>query len=79
MAIKYKIDKKLPMPTFRTRTASRYPFADMEVGDSFLVPAMDVASSKSLRQTTYAANRKHKDKMFKMADADGGFRVFRVK
>jgi len=79
MAIKYKVDKKLPMPTFRTRTSSRYPFGEMDVGDSFHVPSIDVASGKSLRQTSYAANRKHQGKVFRVADAEGGFRVFRVK
>lgn len=79
MAIKYAVDKKVPLPTFKTRPASRYPFADMDVNDSFFVPSVDVASSKSLRQSTYAANRKHKGKIFRVADVDGGFRVFRVK
>ena len=79
MAIQYKIDKKLPMPTFKSRASSRYPFSEMEVGDSFHVPLMDVASGKSLRQTSYAANRKHKGKVFRVADAEGGYRVFRVK
>jgi hypothetical protein len=79
MAIKYKVDTKIPMPTFKTRASSRYPFGDMEVGDSFHVPLLDVASGKSLRQTSYAANRKHKGKIFRVADAEGGYRVFRVK
>ena len=78
MAIKYKVEKKIPLPTFKTRLTSRYPFAEMEVNDSFFVPVVDVASSKSIRQTTYAANRKHKGKVFRVADVDGGYRVFRL-
>jgi hypothetical protein len=51
----------------------------MEVGDSFFVPVMDVASGKSLRQTAYAANYRIKTMTFKVFDAEGGFRVFRIK
>jgi len=79
MAIRYKVEKKIPVPEYKARSTSKYPFASMEVGDSFFVPAIDVASGKSLRQTAYAANYRIKTMSFKVFDVDGGFRVFRVK
>jgi len=79
MAIIYKVEKKIPVPAYKVRSTSRYPFATMEVGDSFFVPVMDVASGKSLRQTAYAANYRIKTMTFKVFDAEGGFRVFRIK
>lgn len=79
MMIEYKIEKKHPMPSFKSRGESRYPFTMMDVGDSFFVPTVDVASMKSLRQTTYNANRKHDPKVFKMTTETSGYRIFRVK
>jgi len=80
MAI-YKIEKKIPMPAVGIRNGTRYPFADMEVSDSFFVPAVDVASIKSLRASAYAANRRMKGKQFRVFvdSEDKGFRVFRAK
>lgn len=36
----YKIEKKVPIPTQkgRRRGTSKYPFAEMNVGDSFTIP-----------------------------------------
>ncbi len=33
-----KIDKNVPLPVRRTNHKMLYPFAEMEIGDSFLVP-----------------------------------------
>ena len=79
MAIVYKVEKKVPVPTVKVRTKSRYPFTTMEVNDSFFVPSLDVSSGKSLRQTVYAANHRIKTMTFRVFDVDGGFRVFRIK
>ena len=79
MAIKYAVDKKVPVPAFRGRATTRYPFAEMDVNDSFFVPMIDVASSKSLRQSTYAASKKHGGKSFRMVEVENGYRVFRIK
>lgn len=78
--IKYKVDKKVPMPLFRTIAKySRYPYAEMEIGDSFYVPENDVASKNSLKTTSYAACKKNQGKLFRVADDKDGYRVFRVK
>lgn len=79
MMIQYKVEKKVPMPQFKDRGVSRYPFDQMDVGDSFFVPTVDVASMKSLRQTTYNTNRKKAPRAFKMSIEANGFRIFRVK
>ena len=33
----YKIDKGIPIPSFSSITAPKYPWAEMQVGDSFIV------------------------------------------
>jgi len=38
----FKIEKDIPIPTQRTKPSS-YPFADMQVGDSFFVPCPEGA------------------------------------
>ena len=48
----YKIEKNVPVPTFRK--ISRYPLRDLKVGDSFVVP---VSEAKVIRS---AINRVHR-------------------
>ena len=48
----YKIEKDVPIPTFRK--ISRYPLRDLKVGDSFVVP---VNEAKVIRS---AINRVHR-------------------
>jgi hypothetical protein len=78
--IKYKLEKKVPMPEFRARlSSSRYPFGEMEVGDSFYVPAADVSSKASLKSSASVAQKRFGGKVFRVADEKGGYRVFRLK
>lgn len=65
-----KVDKNIPFPT------SRYPFGDMEVGDSFLLPTeVRRASVHSL------AIRFGRDKgiKFSIRKTPEGFRCWRIK
>lgn len=69
----FKIEKKIPLPTRRT-VISQYPWADMEVGDSFLVPDKKV---KTVYVTVSKANKKYPPKHFISRAVKGGVRVWR--
>ncbi len=45
----YKIEKGIPVPEMGE--ASKYPFSQMEIGDSFLIP------NKKTSQTGYMTNK----------------------
>jgi len=55
----------------------RYPFADMEIGDSFDQP--DVQRGKSLRGVVYQYGRRHNKKFsVRFVDETVGYRVWRI-
>ena len=56
----------------------RYPFSQMEVGDSFLVPRKDVRNIVQLRQTCLYYSRRHKGYRFSVRTEPDGFRVYRI-
>lgn len=59
--MEFKIEKNVPLETARARS-SKYPFAQMEVGDSFLVPLNGTGESQF---RAFAASWKaHKPKKF---------------
>jgi len=63
------IDKGVAMPTENGRC--KYPWKDMEVGDSFSLPKLSIS--------TGAVNERYKPKKF-VARKDGdGYRVWRIK
>ncbi len=71
-----KIDKDVPIPYARGRH-SQYPFADMEVGDSFFVPT---SPGRKVSASVNSWNRTHPDKPFKFTcrTVEGGTRVWRI-
>ena len=72
----YKIQKNISMPPARPgRRAHTYPFADMDVGDSFKVSP---AKTKTAQQYAYAFGKKNKQK-FAARRVAGGTRIWRVK
>jgi hypothetical protein len=71
----YQIDKNIPMSLKNMR--SKYPFAQMEVGDSFFVPSDDVKNINALRQSFYRYAHEH-GRRFVAQHESGGYRVFRV-
>lgn len=70
----YKIVKDVSVPSSR----NSYPFADMDVGDSFLVPFDQVNGSNSLRSAASHFARRHGGVRFTITTEAKGFRVFRV-
>lgn len=66
----YKIEKNIPVPD-RGRRA-RYPFSQMEVGDSVLIADID-------RSSQLASYWQHlRPKRFVSRKVDGGIRVWRL-
>lgn len=69
----FVIEKGVPLPQKRRRP-SRYPFADMNVGDSF------VTSNKSVRGAMIAYAKRHPKKCLRFiaeAQETGNIRVWR--
>ena len=69
----FVIEKNIPLPQKRRRP-SRYPFADMNVGDSFLT------SNTSVRGSMIAYAKRHKSmglRFIAETQADGRIRVWR--
>lgn len=75
-----KIDKGIPLPPRYATAKLRLPLAQLEVGDSFLVPR-PVEENKNFhknltsRVCTYS---KHTGKRFATRVVEGGIRVWRI-
>lgn len=74
MTDQIKIDRNIPVPSRNTR----YPFAEMQVGDSFFVPAKKVGT---LLSASYAFRKKSDafDRKFCARAENYGARIWRVK
>ena len=68
--MKNKIDKNIPIPT---KTNSKYPFGEMEVGDSIEIKNIDLAYNSAA-----AAGRRFAPKKFKAGTHDGVARIWRT-
>ena len=74
---RYKISNR-HLPPAEKAIDARYPFADMQIGDSILVPRSDVRDIIQLRQTCLYYARKHEGFRFSVRSEKAGFRVYRV-
>lgn len=80
----YEIDKNIPLspkrpPIHRT---SKYPWDEMEVGDSFLVRFGDKKTKRSVQSTVVGAvvyRQKHSEHRYTTRALDEGIRVWRIK
>ena len=75
-----KIDKDIPVP-YKQRV-NKYPFKDMEVGDSFFI-AVDIEESPRKKQQQFSGlcvyYSKRFNKKFLSRTTKGGIRIWRVK
>jgi hypothetical protein len=72
-----KIEKNIPSPD--SRTATRYPLAEMEPGDSFFVQAKTEREKVIIRTAiTRAKQRSKAVGTFITRSVDGGIRVWRI-
>ncbi len=76
----FVIEKNIPIPA---RKAARfiYPFAEMEIGDSFLVPILKEDMKTKRSRITSSVNNGRKRTGYKFTsrylEAEGGIRVWR--
>ena len=76
----YTIEKNVPLPARQNARPARYPFADMEVGDSFLVPGKGSTKDQS-HISAYAimvAKRLGGGRKFATRQVGADLRVWRI-
>lgn len=66
-----KIDKNIPIPE-----STKYPWKDMEVGDSFLAKVQSYTAM--YQQAKYWAKRRDLKRKWKVSKEDEGFRIWRI-
>lgn len=71
----FKVEKNIPVPERRKRKGASYPFAGMEVGDSFACEQGDYARVQAAMRT-YSYH--HGSTKFVIRRTDNGFRCWRV-
>ena len=75
---KIEIESGIPIPGMRGRRPIRcYPFADLEVGQSFL--ATDRNVSQMSATACYFSNKTGGEYKFRCRTVEGGVRVWRVR
>lgn len=74
---RFMVDKGIPVPAKAAGRPSVYPFATMEIGDSFFVPGDSRKLVNSLARTAHYHAQKS-GKKFATRMADGGARVWRI-
>jgi len=70
----FQIEKGIPVP--ETPGRGLYPFADMDVGDSFFVGGEVSARSKAVSAASWFGKRN--GLKFSCRNVDGGLRIWRV-
>ena len=76
----FEIEKEIPIPPLR-REDRKYPFADMDVGDSFFIRFSVEARKKNQSKIGAAIggySRRNSGKKFSARCVDGGIRVWRI-
>lgn len=73
----YTIEKGVPLPSGRRERRDKYPYADMEVGDSFLIPLAKDRSTSGIYASVSVAKRRHNINLA-TARVDGGVRIWRI-
>lgn len=68
-----KIDKGIPVPTSRWGRARKYPFGDLEIGDSFFTDTKQETVGSSV-----AIYAKFNKKKLTTRSENGGTRVWRI-
>lgn len=68
----FKIEKNVPIPADR-RKKSKYPWKEMEIGDSFFVPGKGTHEFRAV-----PGAQKRYGMKFTMRAVEGGVRVWRV-
>lgn len=72
-----QIDKGIPVPDHNRKYAKQFPFEQMEIGDSFLVP-LPAGKSPSSIYSALSQAKKRLNINLTSARVDGGVRVWRI-
>lgn len=73
--IMFKVEKNIAVPERRKRKGASYPFAQMEIGDSFACAQSDYGRVQAAMRT-YSYH--HVPVSFTLRKTDDGFRCWRV-
>jgi hypothetical protein len=76
----YAVEKNIPIPELATLQVVIYPWTDMEVGDSFLVP-LEGRTPKQIRDRVAPAASKdaaRHNRKYTLRSVCGGIRVWRT-
>jgi len=71
----YKIEKGIALPQGKAKKQTIYPFAQMEVGDSFFVEGKTIANVSS----SAVHHALKSEKKFSVRKENGGVRCWRIK
>lgn len=78
----FAIEKNIPMAQLASCSRKFYPFAEMEIGDSFFVPASAEYTTRQLvsrmGSSTRHAAKKHSPKKWACRKQADGVRVWRI-
>jgi hypothetical protein len=74
----YTIDKGVELPTLVPGKSSKYPFKDMEIGDSFLVPHGGDDTAKHKIYSSASNTGRRMQRKFTIRRLPEGFRVWRT-
>lgn len=74
---KYKIEKGVPILETRGTRTEEYPFRDLEIGDSFLIPSPSSKEKQSILSQAYNRGKKL-NRRFVTRTVPEGLRVWRV-
>lgn len=67
----FKIDRDMKLP----KSKSKYPFADMSIGDSFFFPS---SVGQQVRTSAHAYRARTKEWNFEIRREDSGYRIWRT-
>ena len=81
----YKIEKNIPIPSIPKKNLLKYPFNEMEIGDSFFVPWSEEEKKSKLRMQRKrtsilgsARNLKSNKIKIKTRKSEDGIRIWKV-
>ena len=73
----YQIEKSVPLPARKRNYRSNYPYKDLEIGDSFVVPLEKDKSPSAIYASMSSAKRRF-DINLTSARVEGGLRIWRI-
>ncbi|MCK9506690.1 MAG: hypothetical protein M0Q95_21240 [Porticoccaceae bacterium] len=75
-----KIEKNIPIPAIEKKIMRKYPFGEMDVGDSFFVHGEKGDDRAAIAARKYAHDQKVKGihRRYVSRAMPGGFRIWRV-